>query len=98
MSLISLPNEILEQIFYYDTISMTELGRLLMTGKRFAFIRESDELWHQKFCLRCCINYSLNCIMKISPCLNISCFPVDGLAYSNIWKTSLIKNPTTGSH
>ena len=49
----SLPNEILFQIFVNDKVAVSDLGHLMLTCQRFwHVIRDSNELWRQKFLSR----------------------------------------------
>ena len=48
-----LPNEVLERIFGNNSISVGDLGRLMVTCKRFRdFICDSNLIWKQKFLSR----------------------------------------------
>ena len=67
MALISLPNEVLCHIFSREEISIADLGRLMLTCKRFwNVIRGSNELWKQKFLSR----YICFFIIILSPFCN----------------------------
>jgi hypothetical protein len=50
MELVSLPNEVLRQIFLYDSIDIKSLINVMSTCHRlYNVIRNSNELWKQKF-------------------------------------------------